>query len=170
MVSIADPASLMLIAKCPYPDFAYGLAVVNNYAYVAGGANGLQVMQVLASISVDDPPHGPPTGLRDLNQSPGTAEIDRPYPNSLMQNLPNPFTSTTKIAFLMESEGPVRLNVFDARGRLVRKLVDERRAPSRYVEEWDGRDNSGRPAPAGIYFYRLELPGWTDVKKMALAR
>jgi hypothetical protein len=170
MVSVADPASLMLVAKCPSLDFAYGLAVLNNYVYIAGGANGLQVMQVRASISIGDPDDGPPTGLVDLSGGSAAPGTERPYANALYQNSPNPFSSTTRISFMLKVEGPVSLDVFDAKGRLVRELVKERRAPNRYVEDWDGRDGDGRKLPAGMYFYRLRLPGWTDVKKMAFTR
>jgi hypothetical protein len=99
----------------------------------------------------------------------GTPDTDRRHGNVLFQNAPNPFTSSTSIAFSVEKEGPVRLSVFDAKGRLVRVLVDEIRAPRRYAEKWDGRDGSGRKVPAGAYFYRLETPGWSAVKKMTTA-
>lgn len=169
MVSIADPTSLMLVAKCPSPDFAYGLSVLNNYVYIAGGANGLQIMQVRASLSIDDPHDGPPTGLTDLNDGHEAPTVGSPYGNRLDQNFPNPFYSATRIAFVMKEAGPVVLDVFDAKGRLVRQLVRETRGPSEYVEEWDGRGGDGRKLPAGMYFYRLQLPGWTDVRKMTIA-
>ena len=62
------------------------------------------------------------------------------------------------------------LRVFDAKGRLVRVLVDEARMPQRYVESWDGRDRRGRLVAPGIYLYQLEAPGWSAVKKMTLLR
>ena len=103
----------------------------------------------------------------EITGAPGT---ERPYGNVLSQNVPNPFASSTRIVFSMEAEGPVRLRVFDAKGRLVRVLADEVREPRRYAETWDGRDSNGRAVPAGTYFYRLDAPGWTGVKKMTLAK
>lgn len=170
VVSINDPTSLMLVAKSLSPDFAYGVAVRNNYAYVAGGANGLQVMQALATISLDGPASGPPTGLSDPVGESGGPGKDRLDAGSLLQNSPNPFISATRIAFSVEREGPFKLQVFDVKGRLVRELVNEIRGPNSYVEQWDGRDDSGRQLPAGTYFYRLESSGWTDVKKMLLVQ
>jgi hypothetical protein len=100
----------------------------------------------------------------------GTPWGDRRYSNFLFQNAPNPFLSSTRIAFSTKEEGHVRLIVFDARGRMVRMLVDGIRKPSRYVEEWDGRDDSGGRLSSGTYFYLLELPGWSDSRKMTLVR
>ena len=64
----------------------------------------------------------------------------------------------------------MRLRVFDAKGRLVRVLVDEVREPNHYVDQWDGKGDNGRPVSAGTYFYTLDMPGWRTSKKMTLAR
>jgi hypothetical protein len=53
-----------------------------------------------------------------------TPDVGRDYANVLYQNAPNPFLSSTRIAFSMKEAGHVRLLVFDAKGRLVRVLVD----------------------------------------------
>jgi hypothetical protein len=103
----------------------------------------------------------------------GVTEVPGTRPtcvNALFQNVPNPFGSGTQIAFSLEKPGRVSLKIYDAKGRLVRELVDEERVPSRYVEVWDGRDNRGRSVASGTYFYRLELPGWSAVRKMTLAK
>ena len=70
----------------------------------------------------------------------------------------------------MEGEGPARLQVFDAAGRLVRTILDEHRSPGGYVEAWDGRDGSGRQLAAGTYFYRLEAGGYREAKRMMLVK
>jgi hypothetical protein len=89
---------------------------------------------------------------------------------ALGQNAPNPFSSSTRISFRVGSESHVRLAVFDAKGRLVRTLVNGRRSPKLYIEEWDGRDAEGRALPSGTYFYHLVTPESKEVKKMTLAR
>jgi hypothetical protein len=110
----------------------------------------------------------------DLNfQNLNTVDVpgDGPRPSDiLLQNTPNPFKSSTRIAFSMERAGRVKLQVFDVKGRLVRVLIDEMREPRSYVEAWDGKDDNGRSVAAGVYFYRLELPGSSAVKKMTLAK
>ncbi len=95
---------------------------------------------------------------------------DLPVPVALEQNYPNPFNPSTTIAFSLERPGPVRLQVFDARGYLVRTLVDERRAAGRQSVVWDGRDGDGRAAAAGVYLYRLSADGRETNRKMMLVK
>jgi hypothetical protein len=95
---------------------------------------------------------------------------DRRYGNVLFQNTPNPFSSATRIGFSMDRAQHVRLQVFDPMGRLVRTLVDGVCQPGRHEEQWDGRDQLGKPVASGAYFYRLQIPGWSAVKKMTLTR
>lgn len=104
------------------------------------------------------------TGLLDG----GWADVNRG--NDLLQNVPNPFNSDTLIAFTTKTHGEVRLQISDAKGRLVRVLLDGPAKPPVHVEEWDGRDMHGRLAPAGTYFYRVEGADWTSMKKMILTR
>ena len=100
----------------------------------------------------------------------GIGGLDRTYPNALFQNVPNPFVGSTRIAFTLKEEGHVRLRVFDAKGRLVRTLVDGDRRPDRYVESWDGAGSDGRRLASGTYFYRLTADGFTKTGKMQLIK
>jgi predicted esterase len=104
--------------------------------------------------------------LDSIRSAPSGADLDV----ALRQNAPNPFSSSTWISFAVKTEGRVRLEIFDAEGRLVRLLVDEELIPDLYVREWDGRDSHGRPMPSGAYFYRLVAPDRSISKKMTLAR
>ncbi|HET7497371.1 MAG TPA: FlgD immunoglobulin-like domain containing protein, partial [Candidatus Eisenbacteria bacterium] len=92
----------------------------------------------------------------------------------LGQNRPNPFLRTTDIPFTLAGSGdPVaaELRVFDARGRLVKTLVAGDRPTARqYLIRWDGRDDTGHPAAAGIYFYRLRAAGREMVRRLVLVR
>jgi hypothetical protein len=60
---------------------------------------------------------------------------------------------------------PVRIGIYDAGGRLVRSLSEGAVAPGRY----EARIPSG-VLPAGIYFLRLDTPGFRSVKKAVVAR
>jgi hypothetical protein len=88
----------------------------------------------------------------------------------LEQNIPNPFNPATTIGFSIPAAAGVRLEVFNILGRRVRVLLDEIRNAGRYRVEWNGLDESGAPAPTGVYLYRLQSAGHTQVMKMVLLR
>ncbi len=89
----------------------------------------------------------------------------------LRGNVPNPFNPGTEILFEMPAGGgPARLEIFDARGRLVRLLVDGHRAEGLQRVFWDGLGADGRPQPGGVYFGRLNVQGETRTLKMMLVR
>lgn len=87
----------------------------------------------------------------------------------LDQNSPNPFGPETRISYRLEQDLPVRLAVFDAGGRLVRSLISANQVAGEYSVRWDGRDEQGRSVSPGVYFYRLNAAGATEVRKMILA-
>jgi len=107
----------------------------------------------------------------DLEYAACGAQVAVPEPGlvparaALFQSRPNPFRSGTVIGFDLPQPGPVRLRVFDLRGRLVRTLVDENLAAGSYSLPWSGDDGSARAVAPGIYFYRLETPGFTATRK-----
>ncbi len=96
---------------------------------------------------------------------------DLPLKTGLLGNTPNPFNPSTVIHYVMpEGGGDVRFEVFDARGRLVRTLVDGFVGGGLQEITWYGRDNRGLEMPSGVYFYRLVLPDGDEAMKMLLLR
>jgi hypothetical protein len=83
---------------------------------------------------------------------------------------PNPFNPTTRVYFELKDQGPVRLEVFDVRGRAVITLVDEPRPAGGYAARWDGVDFAGRPSASGVYFFRLSQNGRVQVRKAVLVK
>jgi hypothetical protein len=83
---------------------------------------------------------------------------------------PNPSSGTTMLRFSLPTPANVRLNIYDTRGRLVRRLSDGFRGAGAHVVRWDGRDSRGQGVSAGIYFGRLMVTGQTlkdvQVKKI----
>ncbi len=77
---------------------------------------------------------------------------------SALRAAPNPFRSTTRIAYRVTQPGPVRLELFDAAGRLVRHLDSTTSTPQGSLE-WDGRDDRGAAAPSGVYIVRITASG-----------
>ena len=89
----------------------------------------------------------------------------------LKPSFPNPFTGVTNIDYSISSASDVRLRIFDAGGRLVRVLVNARnRTPDDYRSSWNGRDDSGRKVPSGVYFCKLEAGGAARSRRMVFIR
>ncbi len=68
---------------------------------------------------------------------------------------PNPFRGATMLTYAASRAATVRLEILDAAGRLVRHFEDAAPAPGRRAVAWDGRDDQGRAAEAGVYAYRV---------------
>jgi hypothetical protein len=100
-----------------------------------------------------------------------TTDADKtPSKTVLFMNHPNPFNPTTTIRYNVGIAVDVRLSVFDATGRRVRTLVDERQAAGEYSVGFDGRDDRGAGLASGVYFYRLQAGGVTQTRKMVLLK
>jgi hypothetical protein len=86
-------------------------------------------------------------------------------PFALHQNHPNPFNPTTSIGFSLGEDGRVVLAVYNARGELVRELVNENRKTNVYREVWDGLNDKGEPVASGVYLYRLNSGKLTSMRQ-----
>lgn len=83
---------------------------------------------------------------------------------------PNPFNPRLEIAYRVPSDGPTRVTVVDARGRLVAVLFEGDLTEGRHETTWEGRTTTGRPAPSGTYLVRVEQHGASVARKVILAR
>lgn len=90
---------------------------------------------------------------------------------ALYQNAPNPFNPMTTIRYdVPTGGGKVTLRVYDVSGRLMKALVDEVQSAGQKSARWDGKNERGESVASGIYFYRMEVPGFVLTKKMVLLR
>jgi hypothetical protein len=102
----------------------------------------------------------------DFDVHRGGAEVAVPPWASVAPRLasiaPNPMPTArgaVRIAFDLPRASAVVLDLHDVRGARVRTLVDELRPAGASTATWDGRDERGRLAPAGLYFVRLRADG-----------
>ncbi len=79
----------------------------------------------------------------------------------LHQNFPNPFNSTTDISFYLKNEGHTSLKVYTLDGRLVKTVLNKWQREGTHIIALDA-ENMGN----GIYFYKLESEGSSEVRKM----
>ena len=84
---------------------------------------------------------------------------------------PNPNPSDGAIQMVIETPGStaVDIAIFDTQGRRVATLARGVLSPGRRTFEWDGRWG-GSPAPAGLYFAKLQAPGAVLSRRFVIAR
>jgi hypothetical protein len=81
---------------------------------------------------------------------------------------PNPARGAARIAFTVARPGDVALEVFDARGRLVRSLAAGRHASGAYSALWDCATASGDPVAGGAYVVRLRVGAATSARTIVV--
>ena len=74
------------------------------------------------------------------------------------------------IQFRLPRASKVRLRLYDVAGREIRRLVDGLADAGVHSVVWDGRDSTGRPAGAGIYFFELRVNEQRLVRRAVLLR
>ena len=65
---------------------------------------------------------------------------------------------------------PVRLAIYDVRGRQVWSSQRTVREPGEYLQTWDRRDPSGIPVATGVYFVGLDAAGIVDSRKLLVVQ
>ncbi|MCH8287026.1 hypothetical protein IIB79_10960, partial [candidate division KSB1 bacterium] len=55
-------------------------------------------------------------------------------------------------------------------GQEVKTLVSTIKNTGNYNVVWDANDNSGRSVGAGIYFFKLQVNSFTEIRKMILVK
>lgn len=115
-------------------------------------------------------PNGTPVHERSISVNIGFVGLvnnNNEVPNKffLYQNYPNPFNPATNIKFDVPKSGFVKLTVFDITGKAVQTLVNENLAPGSYSYDFDAA-----MLASGIYFYRIETPEFTGIRKMILVK
>ncbi len=88
----------------------------------------------------------------------------------LSPNYPNPFNPSTEIVYELPRSAKVELVVYNQVGQKIRTLVEGKRAAGRYVVKWDGRDDSGRIVPGGIYVCKMVAGDFRAHTKMLFLR
>lgn len=83
----------------------------------------------------------------------------------LKDNYPNPFNPGTVISYSLAANSNVSLKIFDITGREVLTLVDQMQNAGIYSVTFNASGLS-----SGMYFYKLNVNGYEQVKKMTLLK
>jgi hypothetical protein len=83
--------------------------------------------------------------------------IDPPAAHLSASVTPNPLNPAGVLSFETSRPGPVKVSIFDVRGRKVRVLMDVPTLPAgSHVVPIDGRGARGQTLASGLYFFRVE--------------
>lgn len=129
--------------------FFRGIGVDKNFNIFLTGTGGGKMCTIKYS---------PLLGIININN-----QLPRQF--KLEQNYPNPFNPKTIINFQLSMYNYVTLIIYDALGREVSTLVNEKLKPGTYEVEWDASDFS-----SGFYFYRLSTESYFETRKMILIK
>ncbi len=175
----ANTANAMTLAAAGHSrdgDLTASLGASDGYSAGLGKGDTLTLRYAPTTAAYDSAPPwfmvvGPAGSTGDLQGFRGRGVGDgeaKPTAFALRQNRPNPFSGTTEIRFELPAETPVRLEVFDAQGRVVRTLAGGAFPAGFHSVTWDQRDASGARVRPGIYFYRMVAGSFRAQRKMVL--
>lgn len=84
---------------------------------------------------------------------------------TLSQNYPNPFNPVTVIRYSIHENSFVNLKVFDALGKEIETLVNQKQNAGMYEVNFDGY-----ALQSGVYFYKIEAGSFVTAKRMVLVK
>ncbi len=139
--------------------YSYGFGEPGWSEYLIGAIIGGRQYGVINDVQVH--PAGGPSDFR------------------LYQNYPNPFNPGTTIRYFLPHRSHVTLSVFNTLGQQVARLVDGEEEAGYHEVKFDARLSGGQARQtggrgsslvSGVYFYRLETPGFVQTRKTLLVR
>ncbi len=93
----------------------------------------------------------------------------------LMQNHPNPFNPETWIPYALGKTERVVIQIYDAKGALVRTLDMGLKGAGVYSSKdkaayWDGTNANGERVSSGVYYYRIEAGSFQQTRKTIILK
>jgi hypothetical protein len=115
-------------------------------------------------------PNGTPVHSRSITVTVGNVGLTNtntgiPEKFFLYQNYPNPFNPVTNVKFDLAKTGLVKLTVYDVTGKAVSTLHNGVLTAGSYSYDFNALGLA-----SGVYFYKIETPDYTSIKKMMLIK
>lgn len=104
------------------------------------------------------------------NSAASGVPVQQPGRLRLLPNYPNPFNPMTTLCFELPVAGQVRLEIYDAKGRLISRLADGEMSAGRHDVAWSGVDRTGGAVASGVYYSRLSFGGESRTGRLVLVR
>ncbi len=142
VLDVADPENPRRMGGRTVPGSAQACVVTGDDLFVASNFSGLQILAAHCDYV---------SGVN--TESPAGA-------TSLLRLAPNPTSGRTSFLVSADKSMGVEVGIYDLAGRIIRRFpaADGADAITRHLE-WDGRDDRGKAAAAGVYLVRLETAG-----------
>jgi hypothetical protein len=101
------------------------------------------------------------------SQAIGITQISNELPLGffLHQNYPNPFNPVTKIKFDIPAHANITIKLYDVLGNETAVIFSGELNPGFYETELNASAYA-----SGVYFYRLESPGFSNTKRMVVLK
>ncbi|MEF3694626.1 MAG: carboxypeptidase regulatory-like domain-containing protein, partial [Candidatus Cloacimonadota bacterium] len=172
---LGDPSSTMITSISA----TEGITEMHNlsrnaFACISDGQNleiSINLSTSLTSMPLIGYLNGHPLQISIILSTASAGTEFSPMANALAQNYPNPFNPSTTISYsLARSDEQVHLQIFNARGQLVRTLVNESQLEGIHRLVWNGKDDLGRDLAAGLYLYRLQTGDFVQTNRMLLLK
>jgi len=103
-------------------------------------------------------------GVSDIPNNGWNVSKDRPG-YLLFQNFPNPFNSMTHIQYFLPEENYVSLIVYDLTGRVVSRLVDEKKNAG-----YHSVSLRSELLGSGVYLYKLQTKDFKQTRKLLIIK
>jgi hypothetical protein len=147
VVDVQDDDAPVIIGSALTPGSARGGRIVQGRLFVGDGSAGISILPLDCNEVVD------------ISESAPVARLP-------VRVSPNPAPRTMTVSWTQDAAGPVRVLAFDAGGRRVARILETRLEAGARSARWDGMTDSGRTAPSGVYFVRVESAGLTRVARV----
>ncbi len=98
-----------------------------------------------------------------------------PIKTVAMPNYPNPFNPETWIPFKLAYDNLVAIDIYDIKGKLVRRLDLGVKEAGYYMDKnsavyWDGRSQTGERVASGLYFYTIKAGKFIAIRRMVMVK
>jgi len=103
--------------------------------------------------------------LKPLGVAAGVGDPEA-APTAALAILTNPVTDRLVMRISLPTTGKARLSIFDVTGRSVARVLDESAASGERVISWSFSPSQ----PRGVYYARLEAPGFSGTQPFVLVR
>jgi len=119
---------------------------------------------------------GEPTDMGDVVLSNGTVVSEQQTRSvksdaySLSMIGPNPIKMTACFSYHLPGLCSVHLRVYDCSGKMVKNLVSKVQPHGEHLVRWNGTDDNGKSAAAGVYFCRLDAGDFNRTVKVILLK